>query len=123
MRRFVVLCVAVAVAGCMSVAPATSVAPLSADRANELAGSWQGWLVMERSFALFTFDIRADGTFQVTGQWTRAEGVLVTADGTLRFDGTGAWHGTLTLERGGKLKLERDDRLVPGSLHRVGQPG
>jgi hypothetical protein len=44
----------------------------------------------------------------------------------LRFDGSGPWRGTLTLEqRGGSraLKLERDDRLVRGYLHRVGDGG
>ena len=92
----------------------------------DIAGKWQGWLVTERSFALYNLDIKADGTFEVTGQWTWAQGVLIATDGGLRFDGTGAWRGTLVLEQRGRqstLRLERDDRLVRGYLHPVGSDG
>ncbi|HEV8437095.1 MAG TPA: hypothetical protein VGT40_03280 [Methylomirabilota bacterium] len=126
MRRIVVLLASIGLAGCMSAPAATSVSPASPEQISDLAGSWQGWLVTERSFALFNLDIKTDGTFEVTGQWTRAQGMLLSADGALRFDGSGPWRGTLTLEqRGGSraLKLERDDRLVRGYLHRVGDGG
>jgi hypothetical protein len=122
MRRLIVLCLTVCLAGCMSTPAVRSVSPVSPEQAKELAGAWQGWLVTERSFALFNFDINLDGTFQITGQWTRAQGVLVVADDTLRFDGTGVWRGTLALEHRGHartLKIERDDRLVRGYLHLI----
>jgi hypothetical protein len=126
MRRLLVLLLAVSLAGCLSAPTPSSMTPISADKARELAGTWQGWLVTERSFGLFTFEIKPDGTFEVTGPWTRAQGILVVADGTLRFDGTGSWRGTLAEQDGGRdrsLKLERDDRLVRGSLHRVVSDG
>ena len=127
MRWLVVLLIAGSLVGCMSTTAPTSVAPLSADKARELAGVWQGWLVTERSFALFTFEIRPDGTFEVTGPWTKAQGILVVADGTLRFDGSGSWRGTLAEHdhRGPDraLKLERDDRLIRGSLRRLAKDG
>jgi hypothetical protein len=126
MPAWVLLLIVGGLSGCMSAPTATPVSPVSAEQARDLAGAWQGWLVTERSFALFNLDIKTDGTFEVTGQWTRAQGMLLSADGTLRFDGTGPWRGTLTLEeRGGSraLKLERDDRLVRGYLHRVGDGG
>lgn len=126
MGRLISLLLAVGLTGCMSAPAATSVSPVSAEQASELAGAWQGWLVTERSFALFNVAINADGTFEITGQWTRAQGVLLVADGTLRFDGTGVWRGTLALEQRGRdraLKFERDDRLVRGYLHRIANDG
>lgn len=113
-----------ALSGCASAPAAASVAPVPQDKLSELSGAWQGWLVTERSFALFNLVVNQDGTFEVTGQWTRAQGVLVVADGAVRFDGSGAWRGTLALEERGPrrvLRLERDDRLVRGYLHPVRQ--
>jgi hypothetical protein len=126
MGRVISLLLAVGLTGCVSAPAATSGSPVSAEQAKELAGAWQGWLATERSFALFNFAIKADGTFEVTGPWTRAQGVLFVADGTLRFDGTGVWRGTLALEQRGRdrtLKLERDDRAVRGYLHRIVNDG
>jgi hypothetical protein len=127
MGRLISFLLAVGLTGCMSAAPAvTSVSPVSAEQVRELAGTWQGWLVTERSFVLFNLDINPDGTFEVSGPWTKARGLLVVADGTLRFDGTGVWRGTLAVERRGTdraLKLERDDHLIRGRLHRTGNDG
>ena len=56
-----------------------------------LTGTWQGWLVTERGFRLINFDIRADGSFEVSAPSACATGILVVSDGRLRFDGTGPW--------------------------------
>jgi hypothetical protein len=88
-----------------------------------LAGTWQGWLVTERGFTLVTFAIHPDGSFEVTAPLVRATGVLVVTDGRLRFDGTGPWRGTLEPDGTGErraLRIERDDRLVRGTLHPSG---
>ncbi len=121
MARLVSMLVAISLAGCMS-APTTSLLPAPREEIEKLTGTWQGWLITERSFVLFNLDIKNDGTFEVRGPWTRATGVLVVADRQVRFDGTGVWRGTLTLKRSGDqrvLRLERDDRLVRGNLHPV----
>ncbi len=52
-----------------------------------MTGTWQGWLVTERSFNLINLEIRADGSFEVSGTWVRASGILMVTDGRLRFDG------------------------------------
>src|SRR5262249_8984103 len=122
MRPLLVVLLAVSLPGCLSVPLSSSVVPVSPEKARDLAGVWQGWLVTERSFGLYTLEIRSDGTFDVTGPWTKARGVLLFADGTLRFDGTGPWRGTLAEQdgaRGRALKVERDDRLMRGSLYRI----
>jgi hypothetical protein len=88
----------------------------------KFAGTWQGWLVGEQgSFTLVNMDIKPDGAFHITGQWIRASGVLVVTEGRLRFDGTGAWRGTLKPGDSDRpaLALERDDRQYRGSLHRL----
>jgi hypothetical protein len=126
MARLVSWLVAMSLVGCMSAPPATSLLPAPRAEIEKLTGTWQGWLITERSFALFDLTIKNDGTFEVRGPWTRAAGVLVVADGQLRFDGTGVWRGTLTLAATGDhrvLRLERDDRLVRGNLHPVHREG
>ena len=110
---------AATVAGCAS-APAPTA--LSAEDVRALTGSWQGWLVTEGGFSLVTFDIREDGSFEVRARLVHATGRLVTGDGRLRFDGTGAWRGTLVPEDSGErrsLRIERDDRLYRGTLRPV----
>jgi hypothetical protein len=95
-------------------------AVVAAEDVPALAGTWQGWLVTERGFTLVTFAIHADGSFEVTAPLVRATGLLVVADGRLRFDGTGPWRGTLEPDGAGDrrtLRIERDDRLVRGTLH------
>lgn len=91
-----------------------------------MTGTWQGWLVTERSFNLINLEIRADGSFEVSGTWVRASGILMVTDGRLRFDGTGLWRGTLVPEGTGErraLRLERDDRLYRGTLHPISHAG
>ncbi len=120
------LLLAIGLGGCMSAEPTAPLIPLSPELAQELAGTWQGWLVTEQSFAHYQLDIKDDGSFTVTGPWVHARGVLGVVDGTLRFDGNGLWRGTLVLEPGGNrrtLKLDRDDHLVRGSLHRAAPDG
>ena len=109
----------VTLAGCAS-GPARTI--LSEEDVKDLAGAWQGWLVTEQSFDLVNLEIRPDGSFQVSGRWVRGSGVLLVADGKLRFDGTGPWRGTLVPEGRG-LRLERDDRLYRGTLHRISDSG
>lgn len=126
MARLTSLLVAISVVGCMAAPSATSLLPAPREEIEKVIGTWQGWLITERSFALFDLTIKGDGTFEVSGPWTRAAGVLVVADSQLRFDGTGVWRGTLTLAGSGEqrvLKLERDDRLVRGNLHPVHRAG
>jgi hypothetical protein len=120
MRRTVLSILAMIVMGCSTAA--TQAPGVEADVAT-LAGKWQGWLVGEQgSFTLVNMDIKPDGAFQITGQWIRASGLLVVTDGRLRFDGTGAWRGTLSpSEDAGRsaLALERDDRQYRGKLRRI----
>lgn len=121
MRGLLALVLMIVVAGC-----AAAPRPVSSDDVSALTGSWQGWLVTDRGFDLITFDIRADGSFQVTGSFVRASGILMVADGTLRFDGTGMWRGTLVPQGTGAhrgLRLERDDRLYRGILRPISHGG
>lgn len=123
MRRIIAVLLTATLVGCAS-APAPRT--VSTEDVKALAGRWQGWLVTERGFNLVNLDIRADGTFEVAGIWVRATGVLVVADGKLRFDGTGPWRGTLVAEGNGRsrvLRLERDDRLYRGTLHPISHAG
>ena len=121
MRGTLALVLMIAVAGCAS-APTL----VSLDDVSALAGSWQGWLVTDQGSNLIRFDICADGSFQVSGSLVRASGILVVADGALRFDGTGMWRGTLVPEGTGErrvLRIQRDDRLYRGTLHPVSHGG
>jgi hypothetical protein len=121
MRVILLIGLMIAGAGCATVP--VSVSP---DDVSALAGSWQGWLITDGGVSLISFDIRADGTFQVSGPLVRASGVLVVADGALRFDGTGMWRGTLVPEGTGErrvLRIQRDDRLYRGTLHPISHGG
>jgi hypothetical protein len=121
MRVILLLVLMVAIAGC-----ATAPVSVSPDDVSALAGSWQGWLVTDGGVSLISFDIRGDGTFQVSGPLVRASGILVVADGALRFDGTGMWQGTLVPEGLGErrvLRIQRDDRLYRGTLHPISHGG
>ncbi len=119
MRPIIALLVMASLVGCAS-APASPA--VSAEDVKALTGSWRGWLVTDQGFNLINFDIRPDGSFEVSGARVRGAGILVVTDGTLRFDGTGPWRGTLVPE-GAALKLLRDDHLYRGTLHLVPQPG
>ncbi len=120
MRQTVISILALIVMGCSGAATRPPVAEMDVPK---LAGTWQGWLVGEQgSFTLVNMDIKPDGAFQITGQWIRANGVLLITDGRLRFDGTGAWRGSLSPSEDARrpaLALERDDRQYRGSLHRL----
>jgi hypothetical protein len=123
MRHIVVALLAATLFGCASAPAPTAV---SAEDIKALAGSWQGWLVTEQGFNLINLDIRADGSFEVSGRSVRASGILAVTDGQLRFDGTGPWRGTLVPEGAGtrrSLRLERDDRLYRGTLHPISHSG
>ena len=112
-----------ALAGCASMPGLT---PVSVEDVRALTGTWQGWLVTDRGFNLINFEIRADGSFEVSGPWVRGSGVLVVTDGRLRFDGTGLWRGSLVPAGAGErraLRLERDDRLYRGTLHPISHSG
>jgi hypothetical protein len=100
-------------------------ANLAVQDVKALTGSWQGWLVTEQDFTLVRFDIRDDGTFEVTGPRIRATGSLTLVGGLARFNGTGLWQGSLTPASPGAgraLKLERDDRLYRGTLRPARDP-
>jgi hypothetical protein len=123
MRQFIAALVIASLAGCTSMPGPT---PVSVEDVKALTGTWQGWLVTERSFNLVNFEIRADGSFEVSGPWVRGSGVLVITNGRLRFDGTGPWRGSLVPEEAGgrrALRLERDDRLYRGTLHPISHSG
>jgi hypothetical protein len=123
MRHVIAVLLAATLVGCASAPAPTAV---SADDVKALAGSWQGWLITERGFNLINFEIRADGSFEVSGRSVRASGILAVTDGQLRFDGTGPWRGTLVPEGTGErraLRLERDDRLYRGTLHPISHAG
>jgi len=115
--------IATVVAGCASTVPPTR---MTTEDVAALAGAWEGWLVTEGGVELVSFDIRADGSFEVRAPRIRASGLLVVTDGRLRFDGTGPWRGSLVPEGTGVarvLRLERDDRLYRGTLRPVGRAG
>ena len=123
MRQIIAVLAIAILAGCASLPGPT---PVSVEDVTALTGTWQGWLVTERGFNLINFEIRADGSFEVSGPWVRANGILAVADGRLRFDGTGPWRGTLVLEGTAErraLRLERDDRLYRGTLHPFSHAG
>jgi hypothetical protein len=123
MRQIIAVLVIATLAGCASVPSST---PVSVEDVKALTGTWQGWLVTERGFNLINFEIRADGSFEVSGRSVRASGILAVTDGQLRFDGTGPWRGTLVPEGTGDrraLRLERDDRLYRGTLHPFSHAG
>ena len=73
MRHLIVVLLAATLVGCASAPAPTAVA---ADDVKALVGSWQGWLVTERGFNLINFEIRADGSFEVSGRSVRASGIL-----------------------------------------------
>jgi uncharacterized protein len=106
-------------AGCASGPASRAVA---APDVAALAGTWRGWLATEQDFNAIDLTIRPDGSFEVSGPRVRAAGVLVPGEGSLRFDGTGPWRGTLVPE-GSALRLLRDDHLYRGTLYRVPRAG
>jgi hypothetical protein len=113
MRRAVAL-VALLLAGCASV-PSAMRTP---EDLQSLAGTWQGWVVTSLDFAPAVLEIRADGTFEMSGMRTSdlrtVTGTLILSDGTLRLDGAGNWRGTVAISRLGRkrvLTIERDDQL------------
>jgi hypothetical protein len=113
MRRAVAL-VALLLAGCASV-PSAMRTP---EDLQSLAGTWQGWVVTSLDFAPAVLEIRADGTFEMSGMRTSdlrtVTGTLILSDGTLRLDGAGNWRGTVAISRMGSkrvLTIERDDQL------------
>ncbi|HEY7040846.1 MAG TPA: hypothetical protein VID28_18415 [Methylomirabilota bacterium] len=121
MRVILLLVLTIAAAGCT-----TAPVSVSPDDVSALAGSWQGWLVTDGGVSPIRFDIRADGTFQVSGPLVRASGILVVVDGALRFDGTGMWRGALVPEGTAErrvLRIQRDDRLYRGTLHPISPGG
>ena len=96
--------------GCATVSPAPDV--------ESLTGTWTGWIVGDRDFTPATLEIRADGTFELSGARValvrRVTGTIAARDGGLRLDGSGGWHGTLTVSGAPArrtLRLDRDDRL------------
>jgi hypothetical protein len=123
MRQIIAVLVIAIFAGCASLPGPT---PVSVEDVKTLTGTWQGWLVTERGFNLINFEIRADGSFEVSGRSVRASGILAVTDGQLRFDGTGLWRGILVPEGTGErraLRLKRDDRLYRGTLHPISHSG
>jgi hypothetical protein len=94
---------------------------------NQLVGSWRGWLITPRSFTLINLHIGGDASFELTGEWgIRSTGILVARGGTVWFDGSRGWRGTLN--RAGSpeapvLKLERWDRLGRATLRLARQHG
>ena len=120
-RSFLLLLVFV-VAGCAT----TSWPSAVAQDPNEMIGSWHGWLIKARSFDWINFDIRSDGSFELSGEWgIQSSGVLVVRNGVVRFEGSRAWRGTLVLASGPAglvLKLEHDNRTEQATLHRETRP-
>jgi hypothetical protein len=110
---------ALLVAGCATSLPSGPPDP------HAMVGSWGGWLIKPRSFEWINLEIWDDGAFHLTGEWgIDSSGVLVVRDGRVRFEGSRAWRGTLTLTDAGRvLTLERDDRTEQGTLHRWPRPG
>jgi zinc/manganese transport system permease protein len=92
----------------------------------EVVGVWEGWLIGEGDARPAALAIRPDGTFDLEARLVNATGTLTLADGALRFEGPGPWHGTLALSAtGGRrtLRLERADRAFRGRFTRTGQGG
>jgi hypothetical protein len=98
------------VAGCATTAP-------SLDERG-VTGTWQGWIIGERDFTPVSMEIRADGTFTMSavrlGVARQVTGVVAVREGRPRIEGSGGWHGTMTVSGAPPhraLKIERDDRL------------
>ena len=91
-----------------------------------MIGSWHGWLIKARGFDWINLDIRSDGSFELSGEWgIQSSGILVVRDGTVRFEGSRAWRGTLVLssdQAGPVLKLEHDNGTERATLHRETRP-
>jgi hypothetical protein len=117
-RSCLVLLLAFVAAGCAT----TSRQPAVAQNPSEMTGSWHGWLIKARGFDWINLDIRRDGSFELSGGWgIQSAGVLVVRHGTVRFEGSRAWRGTLVLvssPAGQALKLQHDNRTEYGTLHR-----
>ena len=83
----------------------------------QLAGVWQGWLVGPNDARPAILAILGNGTFALESRLIQASGEITLAGGELRFEGGGAWHGTLVLkDASGRrtLNLERADRAFRG---------
>jgi hypothetical protein len=121
-RSALALLLVFVVAGCATTSRQSAVAQVP----NEMIGSWHGWLIKGRSFDWINLDIRSDGSFELSGEWgIQSGGILVVRDGTVRFEGSRAWRGTLVLgssPAGPVLKLEHDNRTEHATLHRETQP-
>jgi hypothetical protein len=104
----------------------TSRQPAAAQGPTEMIGSWHGWLIKARGFDWINLDIRRDGSFELSGEWgIQSSGILIVRDGTVRFEGSRAWRGTLVLASspaGPVLKLDHDNRTEHATLHRETRP-
>ncbi|PYN68997.1 MAG: hypothetical protein DMD90_03605 [Candidatus Rokuibacteriota bacterium] len=88
----------------------------------DVVGVWQGWLITPRDYLAATLAIHGDGSFELSAPRTYVAGTIIGAGGALRFEassgrGAAGWHGTITLDERGDVRLlrtARDDRLFPG---------
>jgi hypothetical protein len=117
-RSWLAMLLVFVVVGCATTSRQSAVVP----DPTQMIGLWQGWLIKPRSFELINMNIRNDGSFQLWGEWgTESSGTLIVRGGTVRFEGSRAWHGTLALvssPAGPVLKLEQDNRAERATLHR-----
>jgi hypothetical protein len=95
------------------------------DEPAQIAGTWQGYLMGQKSFLLITMNVRAGGTADITGEsFIRATGKVAMVDGKLWLDASAGWYGALVLlGRGDQrfLKIERYDQQYPGRLRFISE--
>jgi hypothetical protein len=93
------------------------------DSPGQIAGTWQGYLMGQKSFFLVTMVVRPDGAVNIAGEsFISATGKVALVDGKLWLDATAGWYGPLVLVQEGDrrfLKIERYDKQYPGRLRYV----
>jgi hypothetical protein len=122
MLRHGILIVLIAIfSGCAT----GDVATTQPDDPTQIVGTWQGYLMGQKSFLLITMVVRADGTVSITGEsFIRATGKVAMVDGKLWLDASAGWYGALVLGRHGDqrfLKIERYDQQYPGRLRFISE--
>jgi hypothetical protein len=121
LRHGIMVVVIAILSGCAT----GEVAITQPDDPAQIAGTWQGHLMGQKSFLLITMVVRADGTVNITGEsFIRATGKVVMVDGKLWLDASAGWYGALVLVRHGDqrfLKIERYDQQYPGRLRFISE--
>jgi hypothetical protein len=100
LRCGILVALIAALSGCAT----GEVAITQPDDPAQIAGTWQGHLMGQKSFLLITMVVRSDGVVNITGEsFIRATGKVVMMDGKLWLDASAGWYGALVLVRAGAI--------------------